>query len=46
MGEKLVDNERFTMVFIIGRIVAETCFWSKMKIRSRSHCLIEYAGKL
>ena len=35
-----VDRERLTMVVIIGRIVAETCFRRKMGIGSRSHCLL------
>ena len=40
MGKVSVDRERFTMVVIIGRIVAETCFRRKVWIGSRSHCLI------
>ena len=33
------------MVVIIGRIVAETCFRRKVKIGSRSHCLLGEACK-
>ena len=35
-----VDRERFIMVEIIGRIIAETCFRRKVGIWSRSHCLL------
>ena len=37
MGKVPVERERFTMVFIIGRIVAKTCF-RRVWIGSRSHC--------
>ena len=40
-----VHRERFTMVIIIGRIFAETCFWRKVGIGSRSHCLFGEACK-
>ena len=40
MGKVPVGRDRFTMVFIIGRIVAETCFRRKVWIGSRSHCLL------
>ena len=40
MSKMPVDRERFTMVFIIGQMVAETCIWRKVGIRSRSHCLL------
>ena len=40
-----VDRERFTMVVIIERIVAETCFMRKVGIGSRSHSLIGEACK-
>ena len=40
MGKVPVDRNRFNMVVIIGRIVAETCFRRKMGIGSRSRCLI------
>ena len=40
MGKVPVDGERFTMVVIIGRIVAETCFRRKVRMGSRSHCLL------
>ena len=40
-----VDRERFTMVVIIGSIVAETCFSKKVGIRSRTHCLLGEACK-
>ena len=45
MGKVPVDWERFTMVVIIGRIVAETCFIKKVGIGSRSHCLLGEACK-
>ena len=45
MGKVPVDRERFIMVIIIGRIVAETCFRRKVGIRSRSHCLLGEACK-
>ena len=45
MGNVTVDRERFTMVVIIGRIVAETCFKRKVGIGSRSHCLLGEACK-
>ena len=45
MGKVPVDRERFTMVVIIGRIVAETSFRRKMGIDSRSHCLLGEACK-
>ena len=35
-----VDRERFIMVVIIGRIVAETYFRKKVGIGSRSYCLL------
>ena len=40
-----VDREIFTMVIIIGRIVAETCFRRKVGIWSRSYCLLGEACK-
>ena len=40
MGKEPVDRERLTRVVIIGRRVAETCFWRKVGIGSRSHCLL------
>ena len=40
-----VDRERLTMVVIIGRIVAETCFRRKVGIGLRSHCLLGEACK-
>ena len=40
-----VDRERFTMVVIIGRIVAETCFMRRVGIGSSSHCLLGEACK-
>ena len=45
MGKVPVDRERLTMVVIIGRIVAETCFRKKVGIGSRSHCLLGEACK-
>ena len=39
MGKVPVDRERFTMVVIIGRTVAETWFKRKVGIGSRSHRL-------
>ena len=45
VGKVPVDRERFTMVVIIGRIVAETCFKRKVRIGSRSHCLLGEACK-
>ena len=45
MGKVPVDRERFTMVAIIGRIVAETCFRRKVGIGSKSHCLLGEACK-
>ena len=45
MGKVPVDRDRLTMVVIIGRIVAETCFRSKVGIGSRSHCLLGEACK-
>ena len=45
MGKVPVDKERFIMVEIIGRIVAETCFRRKVGIGSRSHCLLGEACK-
>ena len=39
-GESTSDRERFTMVIIIGRIFAETCFMRKVGIGSKSHCLL------
>ena len=45
MGKVHVDRERFIMVVIIGRIVAETYFMRKVEIGSRSHCLLEEACK-
>ena len=44
-GKVPVDRERFTMIVIIGRIVAEICFRSKVGIGSRSHCLLGEACK-
>ena len=40
-----VDRERWTMVVIIGRIVAETSFRRNVGIGSRSHCLLVEACK-
>ena len=40
MGKVAVEMERLTMVVSIGRIVAETCFRMKVRIGSRSHCLL------
>ena len=40
MGKVPVYRERFTMVVIIGRIVAETSFRRKMGVGSRSNCLL------
>ena len=40
MGKVPVDRERFTMVDIVGRIVAETCFMRKVGIGSTSHYLL------
>ena len=40
MGKVPVDRERWTMVVIIGRIVAETCFKRKVGTGSRSYCLL------
>ena len=40
-----IDRERFTMVDIIGRIVAETYFRRKVEMRSKSHCLLREACK-
>ena len=45
MGKVPVDRKRLTMVVIIGRIVAETCFTRKVGIASRSHCLLGDACK-
>ena len=45
MGKVPVDMEIFTMVAMIGRIVAETCFRRKVGIGSRSHCLLGEACK-
>ena len=45
MGNEPVDRERFTMVVIIGRKVAETCFRRKVGIGSRSYCLLGEACK-
>ena len=45
MGKVPVDRERFTMVVIIGRIVAESCFSWKVGIGSRSHSLLGEACK-
>ena len=44
-GESTCRWERFTMVVIIGRIVAETCFRRKAGIGSMSHCLLGEACK-
>ena len=44
-GKVPVDRERLTMVVIIGRIVAETCFKRKVGIGSRLHCLLGEACK-
>ena len=41
-----IDGERFTMVVIIGRIVAETCFRRKVGIGSRSHCLLGWHARV
>ena len=35
-----VDRESFTMVVMLGKIVAETCFRRKAGVGSRSHCLL------
>ena len=45
MGQVPVDRKRFTIVVIIGRIVAETCFRRKVEIGSISHCLLGEACK-
>ena len=45
MGKVPVDRERFTMVIIIGRMVAETCFRRKVGIGSRSDYLLGEAYK-
>ena len=45
IGKVSVDRARFTMVFIIGRIVAETCFRRKVGIGSKSHCSLGEACK-
>ena len=45
MGKVPVDRERLTMIVIVGRIVAETCFRRKVVIGSRSHCLLGEACK-
>ena len=44
-GKVSEDRERLTMVFIIGRIVAETSFRRNVAIGSRSHCLLGEACK-
>ena len=45
MGKVLVDRKRLTIVAIIGRIVAETCFRTKVGIWSRTHSLLGEACK-
>ena len=45
MGKVHVDSEKLIMIFIIGRIVAETSFRRTVGIGSRSHCLLEEACK-
>ena len=40
MGKIPVDRERFTLVVIIGRIVAETSFRRNVGIGLRSNCLL------
>ena len=45
MGKVPVDRERLTMVVIIGRIVAPTCFRRKVGIESKSHCVLGEACK-
>ena len=45
MGKVPFDRKRLTMVVIIGRIVAEICFRRKVRIESRSHCLLGEACK-
>ena len=45
MGKVSADRERFNMVVIFGRIVAETCFMRKVGIGLRSHCLLGEACK-
>ena len=45
MGKVPVDRKRFTIVAIIRRLVAETCFRRKVGIGSRSHCLLGEACK-
>ena len=45
MGKMSVDREIFTIVNIIRRIVAETCFRRKVGIGSRSHCILREACK-
>ena len=45
MGKVPVDRERLTMVFIIGRIDAETCLRRKVGTGPRSHCLLGEACK-
>ena len=44
MGKVAVDRERLTMVVIVARIVAETCF-RKVGIGSKAHCLLGEACK-
>ena len=45
MGKMPVESVRFTMVVIIGRIVAETSFRRKVGMSSRSHCFLGDACK-
>ena len=45
MAKVPVDRERFTIVVIIGRIVAEASFRMNVRIGSRSHCLLREACK-
>ena len=45
LGKVPVNKERFTMVVMLGRIVAETCFRRKVWLRSRSQCLLGEACK-
>ena len=40
LGKVPLDRERFTVVIIIGRIVAEHFFRMKVGIGSGSHCLL------
>ena len=45
MEKVLVYKKWFTMVVIIGRIVADTCFWRKAGMSLRQHWLLGEACK-